>query len=328
MKTVWIKINEWNKSLVTDALENGVDAFFTSDKKIKADIEKLAKVDVYLLDDLPENIKFFDINSKEDEIKAAAMPQDTSLIIKTGDWTIIPFENLIAVRSNLFAVVSNKDDAIEALGILEKGVTGIYVDNCSDDEKLEILKNVKTVRSSIDVSEGEVISIQKIGIGDRICIDTISAMKEGEGMLVGDYSNGMVLVNSEALDNPYVASRPFRVNAGAVHCYVMTPGNRTKYLSDLRSSDEVLIVNDKGECFTSYVGRIKQEKRPMLRITVKGQIKDFSVVLQNAETIRVVVPGGASKSVVKLEKGDKILIYEEEGGRHFGHKIKETIEEK
>ncbi len=328
MKTVWIKINEWNKSLVTDALENGVDAFFTSDKKIKSDIEKLAKVDVHLLDGLPENIKFFDINSKEDEVKAAAMPQDTSLIIKTGDWTIIPFENLIAVRSNLFAVVSTKDDAIEALGILEKGVTGIYVDNCSDDEKLEILKTVKTVRSSISVSEGEVISIQKIGIGDRICIDTISAMKEGEGMLVGDYSNGMVLVNSEALDNPYVASRPFRVNAGAVHCYVMTPGNRTKYLSDLRSSDEVLIVNDKGECFTSYVGRIKQEKRPMLRITVKGQIKDFSVVLQNAETIRVVVPGGASKSVVKLEKGDKILIYEEEGGRHFGHKIKETIEEK
>jgi 3-dehydroquinate synthase II len=108
----------------------------------------------------------------------------------------------------------------------------------------------------------------------------------------------------------------------------MTPEGRTKYLADLKSGDDVLIVNYKGETQTSVVGRIKLEKRPMLRIEVKGNIKNFSVVLQNAETIRIVTPDGKSKSVVQLKKGDKIAILEEKGGRHFGHKIEETIFEK
>ncbi len=328
MKKVFIEVEKWNKSLITDALENGVDAFFSSDEEIIKKIKQLAKIEVYNKDSLPENIKFFQITNKEEEIEASKINSNISLIIKTGDWKIIPFENLIAQRENLFAVVDNEKDAIEAIGILEKGVTGVYISNCSDSEKINILKKVKGKKGNINLSEGEVLSIEKLSIGDRVCIDTITNMREGEGMLVGDYSNGMVLVNSESVDNPYVASRPFRVNAGAVHCYIMLPQNRTKYLADLRSGDTVLIVNHKGETFTSVIGRIKLEKRPMLRIEIKGKLNTFSVVLQNAETIRVVTPDGKSKSVVSLEKGDKVVIFEEEGGRHFGHKIKETIEEK
>lgn len=328
MKKVFIEIEKWNKSLVTDSIENGVDAFFTSNNDIIEKIKQLAKIDIYNKNSLPDNIRFFEIKSKEDEIEASKISSNISLIITTGDWKIIPFENLIAQRENLFAVVNNEEDAIEVLGILEKGVTGVYVSNCSDDEKINILKKVKGKKGKINLTEGEVISIEKLITGDRVCIDTITNMKEGEGMLVGDYSNGMVLVNSESLDNPYVASRPFRVNAGAVHCYIMLPENKTKYLADLRSGDTVLIVNHKGETFTSVIGRIKLEKRPMLRIEIKGKIGNFSVVLQNAETIRVVTPDGKSKSVVSLQKGDKVVIFEEKGGRHFGHQIEETIEEK
>ncbi|HOV15870.1 MAG TPA: 3-dehydroquinate synthase II, partial [Spirochaetota bacterium] len=291
-------------------------------------IKELAKVDVYDINNLPENIQFFKINSKDDEVKASKISNETSLIIETGDWKIIPFENLIAQKDNLFAAVNNIPDAVEAIGILEKGVDGIYIKDCSNDEKINILKKIKSTKGKMELSEGEIVSVEKIITGDRICIDTITNMVEGEGILVGDYSNGMILVNSEALDNPYVASRPFRVNAGAVHCYVMTPNNRTKYLADLKSGDEVLVVNHKGETFNTVIGRIKLEKRPMLRIVIKGKIKTFSVVLQNAETIRVVTPGGKSKSVVALQNGDKVTIFEEKGGRHFGHKIDETIEEK
>lgn len=328
MKKVFIEVEEWNKSLITDALENGVDAFFSSDKGIIEKIKQLAKIEVYNKNSLPENIRFFEITNKEQELQAANISSNIQLIIRTGDWKIIPFENLIAQRENIFAVVNNEKDAIEAVEILEKGVTGVYVTNCSDSDKITILKKVKSKKGNINLSEGEVLSIEKLSLGDRVCIDTISNMKEGEGMLVGDYSNGMVLVNSESIDNPYVASRPFRVNAGAVHCYIMLPENKTKYLADLRSGDEVLIVNHKGETFTSVIGRIKVEKRPMLRIEIKGKFKSFSVVLQNAETIRIVTHDGKSKSVVSLQKGDKVVIFEEEGGRHFGHKIKETIEEK
>lgn len=328
MKKVWIEVDKWDKSLITDGLENGVDAFFVTKKEFIEKIKGLARVDVFEIDSLPKNIQFLKINSKQDEEKAAKISQEVSLIIETGDWKIIPFENLIAVRSNLFALVNNFEDAIEALGILEKGVDGVYINNCSSDDKIEILKKIKSEKGNIKLDEGEIVSVTKLISGDRVCIDTISNMVDGEGMLVGDYSNGMILVNSEALDNPYVASRPFRVNAGAVHCYVMTPGGRTKYLADLRSGDEALVVNSKGQTYTSIVGRIKLEKRPLLRIEIQGKMNFFSVVLQNAETIRVVTPKGKSKSVVSLKKGDKVVIFEEKGGRHFGHKIEETIEEK
>ena len=327
-KKVWIEVDKWEKSLITDALENGVDAFFITDKEFEQKINELARVDVYLKSSLPDNIIFFKINSKEDEQKAAKISKEVSLIIETGDWKIIPFENLIAVRDNLYASVNNLEDAVEALGILEKGVDGIYINNCPVEEKINILKKIKSKKGKIDISEGEIISVTKLISGDRVCIDTITNMSNGEGMLVGDYSNGMILVNSESMENPYVASRPFRVNAGAVHCYVMTSDGRTRYLADLRSGDEVLIVNHKGETYTSVVGRIKLEKRPLLRIEIKGKINTFSVILQNAETIRVVTSDGGSKSVVSLKPGDNVIIHEEKGGRHFGHKIEESIEEK
>lgn len=328
MKKVWIEVDKWDHSLITDALENGVDAFFVTKKEFVDKIKALAKIDVYETSSLPKNISFFKIDSKEKEEEAAKISSDISLIIETGDWKIIPFENLIAVRDNLFAAVDNLEDAVEALGILEKGVDGVYLKKCSSDEKINILKKVKSEKGTITISEGEIISVTKLISGDRVCIDTITNMNDGEGMLVGDFSNGMVLVNSESNDNPYVASRPFRVNAGAVHCYVMTPGGRTKYLADLRGGDSVLVVNHKGETYESVIGRIKLEKRPLLRIEIKGKIKTFSVVLQNAETIRIATPDGKSKSVVSLKKGDKIVIHEEKGGRHFGHKIEESIEEK
>jgi 3-dehydroquinate synthase II len=66
----------------------------------------------------------------------------------------------------------------------------------------------------------------------------------------------------------------------------------------------------------------------MLNIVAEVGNKEVSLILQNAETIRLTKPSGKPVSVVKLAKGDKVLGYTEEGGRHFGFKIKETINEK
>ena len=328
MKKVWIEIDKWDKSFVTDALENGADAFFVDDEKLISKITELAKIDVYYKNNLPDNIKFIKINSKADEEKACKISNDITLILEAADWKIIPLENIIAQRKNLFASISDLSGAIEASGILETGVDGVYVSNCGAEEKINILKKLKRKKGKIELSQGEIISVTKIISGDRVCIDTVANMKNAEGMLVGDYSNGMILVNSEALENPYVSSRPFRVNAGAVHCYIMTPDGRTRYLSDLKSGDGVLVVNYKGEIYDSVVGRIKVEKRPLLRIEIKGKSRILSVILQNAETIRVVTPDGNSKSVVSLNPGDKVVTFEEQGGRHFGFKIEESITEK
>jgi 3-dehydroquinate synthase II len=150
----------------------------------------------------------------------------------------------------------------------------------------------------------------------------------GEGMLVGSQSNGLFLVHSETLESEYVASRPFRVNAGAVHAYTLLPNGKTTYLSELKAGDEVLAVDSKGNTRNMIVGRCKIEKRPLLLIEARKDNVKLSTLVQNAETINLVDEKGKAVSVTKLKTGDRILAFLEEGGRHFGMKIKETIEEK
>ncbi|MFT4297620.1 MAG: 3-dehydroquinate synthase II, partial [Candidatus Woesearchaeota archaeon] len=129
-------------------------------------------------------------------------------------------------------------------------------------------------------------------------------------------------------ESEYVASRPFRVNAGAVHAYLKTPNGKTKYLADLESGDEMLVVDSNGNTWQTNLGRAKIEKRPMMLVKGKAGEKTFTLVMQNAETIRLTKPDGKAVSIVSLKKGDEVLGYLEEGGRHFGMKIKETINEK
>lgn len=43
----------------------------------------------------------------------------------------------------------------------------------------------------------------------------------GEGMLVGSFARSLFLVHSECAESRYIASRPFRVNAGPVRRSMM-----------------------------------------------------------------------------------------------------------
>jgi hypothetical protein len=69
----------------------------------------------------------------------------------------------------------------------------------------------------------------------------------------------------QCMESQYINSRPFRVNAGAVHAYVQAPGGKTAYLSELRSGSEVLVADAAGRTRTAVVGRCKVEVRPMVR---------------------------------------------------------------
>jgi 3-dehydroquinate synthase II len=165
-------------------------------------------------------------------------------------------------------------------------------------------------------------------MGDRVCLDTCTEMKPGEGMLVGDASSAFFLVHSETIETPYVATRPFRVNAGAVHAYVLCPEGKTKYLDELKGGDPCLIVRHDGATQVAYLGRSKVERRPMLRVEAEAGGQTVSLVLQNAETIRLTRPGGSAVSVAVLKPGDQVLARLTEGGRHFGMAVKETLKER
>ena len=204
------------------------------------------------------------------------------------------------------------------------------------------VSDIKAIVAQCKLSQGEeqlvparVTRVEPVGLGHRVCADTLSLLRRGQGMLVGNASAFTFLVHAETEHNEYVASRPFRVNAGAVHAYVRLPHDRTTYLGELRAGQEVLIVAADGTTGVATLGRVKIEVRPMLLIEAEVEGKDGpvrgAVFLQNAETIRLVTPRGEPVSVVALEPGDEVLCRVDDAaggaGRHFGMRVAEEIRE-
>ncbi|MUV60540.1 3-dehydroquinate synthase II [Halobacterium sp. CBA1126] len=261
----------------------------------------------------------------------AAADADHTIVVGE-DWTIIPLENLIARigdETTLVAGVESSEEAETAFETLDIGADAVLLDS---DDPDEIRRTVEVrdaaERERLDLAYATVTSVEEAGSADRVCVDTGSLMDDDEGMLVGSMSRGLFFVHAETAESPYVASRPFRVNAGAVHAYVRTPDGGTKYLSELSSGDEVQVVDREGHTRTAVVGRAKIEKRPMFRVEVETEDGDrIETLLQNAETIKVSTSEGRT-AVTDLEAGDEVLVYLQEGGRHFGESIEERIIEK
>ena len=241
------------------------------------------------------------------------------VLVKCPNWKIIPLENLIAAtrnKVNLLADVSTPSEARVALQTLELGVDGVAITVSSNDD-LEALTSLHKQENLIPLTKGKVVSVKQIGQGARVCVDTCELMKPGEGMLVGSQSAGLFLIEAEVHRNPHVEPRPFRVNAGPVSSYVLTPGMKTKYLSELKAGDEILIVERSGLTRPGHVGRVKIERRPMVVVETESEGRRFSLILQNAETVRL-LSDSASIPVSDLKEGSIVLIRVEAGGRHFG----------
>jgi 3-dehydroquinate synthase II len=315
---------------VTTALESGADAVLVP-KGYSDKVKKLGVITT-IADDgdlrLGRDVVEWEIRSKADEEKILSLSRKSKVIVRTRDWTVIPLENLIAQTSNLIVEVKTAREAKTVLKVLEKGVDGVLLNTRDLSEIKKTVAQIKESSERIGLQTVQITRVETLGMGDRVCIDTCSNMAIGEGMLVGNSSSGLFLVHAESVQNPYVEPRPFRVNAGPVHAYVRVPDGKTRYLSELRSGDEVTIVNYKGHCQNSIVGRIKVEKRPLMLIEAECRQKTIATILQNAETIRLTQPNGSPISVVELKKGSKVQAFLEEAGRHFGMKIKETITEK
>jgi 3-dehydroquinate synthase II len=242
------------------------------------------------------------------------------LIVQCPNWKVIPLENLIARtrgKSNLLADVSSLQEAKLALQTLELGVDGIVLTARSTEDILEMERYIRPLQDALQLKPAKLLSVKPLGSGVRVCVDTCELMSPGEGMLVGSQSAGLFLIEAEVHSNPHVDPRPFRVNAGSVSSYILAPGFKTRYLSDLKTGDEILIANRNGKVRTGHVGRIKIERRPMLLIESEVRGKSYSLIVQNAETVRL-VSESTSKSVSELSAGDEVLIFVEEGGRHFG----------
>jgi 3-dehydroquinate synthase II len=273
------------------------------------------------------------IRDKRYEHFAAELGKVCDFLIVTGtDWKVIPLENLIAELQRydvkIIFGVKSAEEARLAFQTLETGADGVLLDSGNPQEIKDTIQAARELgNESTELESAVVTRVEPLGMGDRVCVDTCNLMQKGEGMLIGSQASGMFLVNSESDDSPYVAARPFRVNAGAVHSYIKI-GDKTRYLSELQTGDAVTIVDSKGKQREGIVGRVKIESRPLMLIEARAGGRTLSAILQNAETIKLVGKDGNPISVAKLKKGDEVLVCLEEGARHFGKKIEETIIEK
>jgi len=350
MKELWLEIDaslsETQKTKLLKSAAQTCDAVLVDGKDIatakssgikvasaseEADITVLStfdseKVKVLKAKDRTVAVKII-IEGKKDEETAieAAELQSDYVIVGTPDWKIIPLENLIAKtrgKTKLLAEVSSTKEAKVALETLELGSDGVVLKTASLEELKQIAEFAKKEAHALELVAVEVVVVKEIGTGARSCIDTCELMKPGEGILLGCQSSGLFLVQAEVHESPYVETRPFRVNAGPLSLYALTSIGRTRYLSELKSGEEVLVVDREGKVRVTNVARSKIEWRPMLLIEAEYEDKTLNLIVQNAETIRVVTPEG-SKAVTDLKKGDKILARVEKGGRHFGTLVKE-----
>ncbi|MFA7160856.1 MAG: 3-dehydroquinate synthase II [Kiritimatiellia bacterium] len=330
MKQVWVQVIPWDKQLAIAAIESGADAVVV-DKGFSARVKELGRIRTVAEDgDIVSgrDVIAIEVRSKADENLAARADPKAIVLLRLPDWTIIPLENILAQRDRVMAEVKTQDEARTMTGILEKGVDGVVVVSRDQGEVRKIVGLVHGLSPKVELKAAVVKKIVPSGMGDRVCIDTCSAMSIGEGMLIGNASNAFFLVHSESLENEYVAARPFRVNASALHAYILLPENKTAYLSDLRIGAPVMVVEAGGGTRPAQIGRCKIETRPMILVEAEIEGRRISVYLQNAETINLVRTDGKPVSVASLKEGDQVLAHLEAGGRHFGMKISEKLVEK
>lgn len=285
------------------------------------------------------------------------------VVVDATTWRVIPLENLIAARRDrpgtLFALARNQAEASLFALTLETGVDGIVLAPQTPADihavrgilgvpreppvaalastgmqrpsstRAPLLDDPRGASSaSLALSSATVTSIEDAGLGDRICIDTTSALEDGEGVLVGSTASSFVLVHAETAESEFVRARPFRVNAGALHMYLLAPDGRTRYLSELAAGFPLLVVNRAGGSRIVTVGRAKIERRPHTLVRWASPEGVGMAVLQTAETVRVVRSDALTVAVTDLKVGDKIVVNPQGAARHFGMPIDASLEER
>ena len=124
MRKIWVKVDPWDKKIVTTALEGGADGIMLP-KGFSEKVKALGRIQTISEDGdlkLGKEVVIFTIKSGEDEDEIVKLSQNKKVILQCSDWTIIPLENLIAKGANVIAQVRNLEEMETAFGILEKGV--------------------------------------------------------------------------------------------------------------------------------------------------------------------------------------------------------------
>ena len=258
------------------------------------------------------------------------------LLVRCSDWTMVPLENLVAAsRGTSTRIAAAIDEEVELNGAafaLGGGVDAILVPGHLVDDAVTTLggkwDREETQDDEAIIEEARILSIEGAGLGERVCVDLTRRISDGQGMAVGSISGNLCLIHGETIQSDYVPTRPFRVNAGAIHSYALMADGKTKYLSELTSGDEVAILSTSGSKEKATVGRLKVETRPLLLIRFEVPGSEGQIVVQQAETVRLISPSEEAISVTQAKEGDKISILTDNRSRHVGFALPAEVKEK
>ena len=245
---------------------------------------------------------------------------------------VIPLESVVAAlrgRAATWAVARNVAEVPSALGALEHGADHVVVELRHPDDVSELVEELE--RSQVPALAWETVAVRRVepaGMGDRVIVDTTSVLRPGEGLLVGSSAAFLFHVASEAVGSRFSRPRPFRVNAGAAHSYVLLSDGSTRYLSELSPGDAVVAAEPNGAARSVRVGRLKVERRPLLLVEGERQAQRPTVFLQEAETVRVSLESGLRLAVTELAAGARVVGVSLPAARHLGVVVDETIEER
>lgn len=250
------------------------------------------------------------------------------------EWTsdrVIPLENAVAVRGQrftLWVVAHSPAEVPGALGALEHGADLVIVDLATVEEvdALEALVE-GPLPSHLEWTLAPIRSVSPAGLGDRVIVDTTSTLRADEGLLVGSAAAFLFHVASEATGSRFSRPRPFRVNAGPGHSYILLADGSTRYLAELGAGDAVLIATPEGSVRSARVGRIKVERRPMVLVRADDRGTIRTVFLQEAESVRLSLEDGP-RATTELTAGQQVRGVRLPPGRHLGRAVEESIEER
>jgi 3-dehydroquinate synthase II len=259
------------------------------------------------------------------------VPSSGTLALEWTSDRVIPLENAVAARGRRFAlwvVARSPSEVPGALGALEHGADLVLVDvrSVGDVDALESLVEGPLVAHLAWV-DAPLVSVVPAGVGDRVIVDTTSLLAAEEGLLVGSSAAFLFHVASEAEGSRFSRPRPFRVNAGAAHSYVLLPDGTTRYLSELVAGDPVLVARPGGTVRSARVGRIKIERRPLVVVTAQEDGRPRTVFLQEAESVRLSTDRGRVPTS-ELAAGPNARGIRLPPARHLGAVVEETIEER
>jgi 3-amino-4-hydroxybenzoic acid synthase len=249
-------------------------------------------------------------------------------VLRFRDPTKIPLEIVIAAAQqapgHIMVVAADPQEAAVIFGVLEHGPAGVMMAPGAVGDATALRRACMPGAEQVELAELTVTAVSHVGMGERACVDVCSILRRDEGMLVGSHSKGMVLCVSETHPLPYMPTRPFRVNAGAIHSYTMAGQGRTRYLSELRAGSKVLAVDVHGAARLVTVGRVKIESRPLICVeAVAADGRDVNVFLQDDWHVRVFGADGAVRHSTELAPGDGLLGHLPTADRHVGYAIDE-----